>query len=85
MKAQKRNEMGVRKERRGERRKSHVLDTRFYWQMDTVVSRALLPQGLWTFSFCAVWAVAGARLKVRMHHGSNGSLEQTLGFASAFG
>jgi hypothetical protein len=33
----------------------------------------------------AVWAVAGARLKVRMHHGSNGSLEQTLGFASAFG
>jgi hypothetical protein len=50
-----------------------------------VVSRASLPQGLWTFSFCAVWAVAGARLKVRMHHASNGSLEQTLGFASAFG
>jgi hypothetical protein len=53
-------------------------------QMDTVLSRASLPQGLWTFSFCAVWAVAGARLKVRMHHGSNGSL-QTLEFASAFG
>jgi hypothetical protein len=84
MKAQKRNEMGARKEG-AERRKSHVLDTWFYWQMDTVVSRASLPQGLWTFSFCAVWAVAGARLKVRMHHGSNGSFEQTLGFASAFG
>jgi len=26
-----------------------------------------------------------ARLKVRMHHGSNGSLERTLGFASTFG
>ena len=34
MKAQKRNEIGVRKERR--------------------VSSASLPQGLWTFSFCAV-------------------------------
>jgi serine/threonine-protein kinase RsbW len=34
--------------------------------METVVSRAAPPQGIWTFSFRAVWALAGSRLNTRI-------------------
>jgi serine/threonine-protein kinase RsbW len=34
--------------------------------MDTVVLRAASPQWIWTFSFRAVWALAGSRLNTRV-------------------
>jgi serine/threonine-protein kinase RsbW len=49
-----------------QRRKSHVFDSKFHRQVDTVVLRAAPPQWIWTFSFRAVWALAGTRLNTRV-------------------
>jgi hypothetical protein len=35
--------------------------------METVVSRAALPQGIWVFRFLAVRPVVGPRLKTKIH------------------
>ena len=84
MKAQKRNEMGVRKERKVRGGNGMFSNLSFIGKWKQWY-RVLRYRKFWTLAFGAVWALVGAWLRARIHHASNGSLKRTLGFASAVG
>jgi hypothetical protein len=63
----------------------HVFDSEPDQQVETVVSRAALPQRIWTVCLCSPWPLAGPWLKATIRHDSNENPERTLRLASASG